>query len=90
MRRKERITRKIDGPLILLTVIFAVVSLVNLPGHTDASKNSAETEEKKIVARVNGQPIYEEALNPYVEKELRKFKKYSGKKDTSKLVKRVQ
>jgi peptidyl-prolyl cis-trans isomerase C len=42
------------------------------------------------VARVNGEPIYEDALTPYVKKDLKKFKKFSMKRDTTELENRLQ
>jgi peptidyl-prolyl cis-trans isomerase C len=44
----------------------------------------------KIVARVNGQPIYEDALAPYVRRELKKFQKYGAKRDTTALENRLK
>jgi len=55
-----------------------------------AGTKDAGVKNGKIVARVNGQPVYEEALTPYVQKELKKFKKYGAKRDTSALENRMK
>jgi peptidyl-prolyl cis-trans isomerase C len=47
-------------------------------------------ETKKIVAKVNGKPIYEEQLKPHVENDLRVFRKYGMRKEDPDLVKRLQ
>jgi peptidyl-prolyl cis-trans isomerase C len=67
-----------------------IINLVGLSGYSVASKNNADTDEKKIVAKVNGEPIYENSLTPYVKKDLRKFKKFSMKRDTAELENRLQ
>lgn len=44
----------------------------------------------KVVARVNGKPIYAEQLNPEVESGLKKFRKYGMRKEDPNLVKKLQ
>ncbi len=44
----------------------------------------------KVIARVNGKPIYEDQLNPDVESGLEKFRKYGMRKEDPNLVKRLQ
>lgn len=54
---------------------------------------AAETtaaEARKVVARVNGQPIYEDQVNPAVEKSLGKFRRRGMRGDGNKLFKRLQ
>lgn len=67
---------------ILLHVIAPVLlysgsALCSAPDVNDQKKDI----DRKIVARVNGQPIFEEDLSPYVEKEIKKFRKYGVRKD---------
>jgi peptidyl-prolyl cis-trans isomerase C len=70
---------------VLLTFCLAGIS-------TAAAEVKKDTGEKdrKIVARVNGQPIYEDALAPYVRRELKKFQKSGAKRDTTALEKRLK
>lgn len=91
MKRETAMTPKRQHSSVLLTGIIAGIFFLVLPGCSMAAKKSSdEKAEKKIVAKVNGQPIYEDALAPLVKKEMRKFKKYGGKRDTSKLEKHLQ
>jgi peptidyl-prolyl cis-trans isomerase C len=58
--------------------------------NADATKES-ETKDRLIVATVNGQPIYKEALAPYTEEALKKFRKYGMKRNrTPELIKRME
>jgi peptidyl-prolyl cis-trans isomerase C len=63
---------------LLLTLCFTSIS----NGETEVKKES-ETMDRIVVARVNGQPIYKEALTPYMEQELKKFRKYGMKRKIS-------
>jgi parvulin-like peptidyl-prolyl isomerase len=55
-----------------------------------AKKKDTPEKLNKVVARVNGNPIYDDDLTPYVSREVRKFKKFSPKRDTSALEKRLK
>ena len=71
---------------LLATVFFASTTT----GATDAKKQS-ETKDIKVVARVNGKPIYEDRLTPEVEKGLKKYKKYGMKHQKNpELIERLQ
>ncbi len=70
---------------ILLTFCLAGISSAD----TEVKKDTLE-KDKKIVARVNGQPIYEGQLTRDVTNRLRKFKKYGMKRKSPALVKRLQ
>jgi peptidyl-prolyl cis-trans isomerase C len=48
------------------------------------------TQGKKVVAKVNGKPIYEERLNPKVQNGLRRFRKYGMRNEAPDLVQRLQ
>lgn len=47
-------------------------------------------QEKKVLAKVNGKPIYEERLQREVQDGLTKFRKYGARDDASDLVRRLQ
>jgi len=70
---------------IFFTVCFAVASSAALETKKEEGKKHG-----KIMARVNGQPVYEEALTPFVKREMKKFRKFGPKKDTTALEKRIQ
>jgi peptidyl-prolyl cis-trans isomerase C len=56
----------------------------------DATKES-ETNDRVVVARVNGQPIYKEALSYYTQDEMKKFRKYGmQRKGTPELIKGME
>jgi peptidyl-prolyl cis-trans isomerase C len=90
MKRNIGKKRKREYSLVMVTSIFAIICFLSFPNYIMAAKRNAETGEKKIVARVNGQPIYEDALKHFIKKDLRKFKKFSMKRDTAELEKRLQ
>lgn len=54
----------------------------------EAEQNEAEA--RKVIARVNGQPIYEDQLKPELEKNLRALTRYGMRKDNSGMAKRLQ
>lgn len=54
------------------------------------AEEQSMAEGKKVVAKVNGKPIYEERLKPEVENGLRKFRKYGMRNEDPDLVKRLQ
>ena len=82
--------RKISYHLIVITVLLGVLGFT--PGFTGSTEVTKETEPKakKVVARVNGQPIFEDQLNPGVEQSLKKWKKYGMKRQTPALTYRLQ
>jgi peptidyl-prolyl cis-trans isomerase C len=79
-----------------ITLITILLFTFNLSSVTAADKPSThpqtenKVEPKKIVAKVNGQPIYSDSLNANIKKELRKFKKYGMKNPTPDLMLRQQ
>jgi peptidyl-prolyl cis-trans isomerase C len=90
MRRKDN-TQYFSLVLTLIALAIYLMS-TSTPAFAIASKEDAVAgkEGKKIVAKVTGQPIYEDALTPFVKKEIKKFKKYSVQRDTSKIEKHLQ
>jgi peptidyl-prolyl cis-trans isomerase C len=82
--------RKFNYVLMFLGLMSVTGNLVCLfPRISQAEEQSLE-EAKKIVAKVNGKPIYEEQLKPQVENGLRVFRKYGMRKEDPELVKRLQ
>ena len=86
MRRKLSISRRL---IVLKLFTIAGFAAAFSLGSTQAQEEVA-AEVRKVVAKVNGQPIYEEQLKPAVASALRKFSRYGIRKDNSDLVKRVQ
>ena len=85
--RRERKTKY--SFMLFSYLIVAVFFASTTTGATDAKKQS-ETKDRKVVARVNGKPIYEDRLAPEVDKGLKKFKKYGMKQKNPELLKRLQ
>ena len=54
------------------------------PGKTEHAAD------RKVIARVNGQPIYESQIKPELEKRMAAYKRYGMRKDDSAMVKRLQ
>ena len=77
--------------LIVLTSLFVTWCFMSISNsNADATKES-ETKDRIIVARVNGQPIYKEALTPYTAQAMKKFRKYGMKRNsTPELIKRME
>ena len=84
--RRERKTKYYF--MLFSYLIVAVFFASTTTGATDAKKQS-ETKDRKVVARVNGKPIYEDRLAPEVDKGLKKFKKYGMKQKSPELTKRL-
>ncbi len=74
-------------PLILFAIFLTSCSTA---AFALGAKKDIVKERKNIVAKVNEQPIYEDALTPYVKRDLRKFQKYGAKRDTTALEKRLK
>ncbi|HBH61596.1 MAG TPA: peptidylprolyl isomerase [Nitrospiraceae bacterium] len=69
-------TQRIRNFIILLTTPFLIFCFMSIArGESEAEKGN-EIKDRIIVARVNGEPIYKEALAPYMQQEMKKFKKY--------------
>jgi peptidyl-prolyl cis-trans isomerase C len=81
---------KIKFGLMILSYVLVIGSFAAVPfGYSDMKKET-EVEANKVVAKINGKPIYEEQLKPEVESGLRKFRKYGMRKESPELVKRLQ
>ena len=86
MRRE----RELDYVLILLGLMGITACAVCLSPRSLQAEEHSVANARKVVAKVNGKPIYEEQLKPRVEKDLRVFKKYGMRKEDPDLVKRLQ
>ncbi|MHB8864921.1 MAG: peptidylprolyl isomerase [Pirellulaceae bacterium] len=79
------------GYLRLATSLIFVagwIAELSSEGAQTAAQDAAEA--RKVVARVNGQPIYEDQLKPELEKSLSALRRYGMRKDDSGTVKRLQ
>ena len=77
--------------LPLAATVMLVAGCVSAPSSESAraaQQRGAET--RKAVARVNGEPIYEDQLQPAVEKSLAQFTRRGARADNTDLVKRLQ
>ncbi len=84
-------TIKGNNIFLLLFFIFIVISFATMPTVFSEEKKDSEKKEKTIVAKVNGKPIYKVQLTPYIERLLKKIKKYGGgRKETPELIKHLQ
>jgi peptidyl-prolyl cis-trans isomerase C len=77
--------------------IFLFLSLLGVTGYflpisprSLRAEDQSVAEANKVVAQVNGKPIYEEQLKPEVESSLRKFRKYGMRKEPPDLAKRLR
>ena len=75
-----------------ILLAFPAVSLVNVPTTIAATDggNKEAAKERKVVAKVNGQPIYEDQLDEGVNKSMKKWKKYGMKQPTASLTYKFQ
>ena len=76
----------------LLALAFFTVSFLSVSrtiASTDAQQKE-ETKERKVVAKVNGKPIYEDQLDADVNKSLKKWKKYGMKQQNPALTYKLQ
>jgi peptidyl-prolyl cis-trans isomerase C len=86
MRERARV-----GYLRLVASAALVAGCVG--GHPSENGLAAEqggAEARTVVARVNGEPIYEDQLQPAVEKNLAQFARHGARADDPKLIKRLQ
>lgn len=84
-----RQVRKVRCLPVFLSLMFAAVYAVAFSLEGQAEEPSV-TEARTVVARINGQPIYEDQLKSQVEKDLKTYRRYGRGKDTVELVKRLQ
>jgi peptidyl-prolyl cis-trans isomerase C len=86
MRERGRI-----GCLGLAATALVVASCVAPPSSENARlAEESEVEARRVVARVNGEPIFEDQLQAAVQKSLAQFTRHGGRKDDTDLVKRLR
>ncbi len=71
-------------------LIFATGCVAAISSERAQAAEENAVEARTVVARVNGQPIYEDQLKPELEKSLRASKKHGMRTDDSSVVKRLQ
>ncbi|MFV1964642.1 MAG: peptidylprolyl isomerase [Pirellulaceae bacterium] len=73
-----------------LSLVVATSCVVDISRGSAQGEGPAVATTRKIVARVNGKPLYEDQLKPQVESSLRKFRKYGMQDKDSDLVRRLR
>ncbi|MEW6599786.1 MAG: peptidylprolyl isomerase [Nitrospirota bacterium] len=82
--------KKLNCLTILLAATVLMFPAAAISGASTNNDINTAAAGGKIIAKVNGQVIYENALAPYVEREKKKFQKYGAQKNTSALDKRLR
>ena len=86
MREQARV-----GYLRLAAAAMLVAGCVGEPSFENGrAAEQSGAEARKVVARVNGEPIYEDQLQPAVEKSLAQLARHGAQKDDTDLIKRLQ
>jgi len=86
MREKDRMgCFRLAAAATLVAACLAAPSFGNAPA---AEQGNGET--RKVVARVNGEPIYEDQLKPALEKNLAQLARHGARTDNSELVNRLR
>lgn len=86
MREKVRV-----GYLRLAATVMLVAGCVGQPPSENARvAEQSEAEARRVAARVNGEPIYEDQLEAAVQKSLVQFTRHGARKDDADLVKRLR
>jgi len=79
------------GYLLLFASLMVVASfVVKLSSASAQAAEPSAAEARKVAARVNGEPIYEDQLKPEVEKSLAVFRRYGMRKENPDLVRQQQ
>ena len=74
----------------LVALIAAVTQTAQPLAALTGPETITEAKHNPVVARVNGQPIFEDQLTPQVQADLQKFKKFGARKPSEELMKRLQ
>ena len=75
---------------LLILFSFIIFSVSAIAHASPDAKQKTEKKKQKVVAKVNGEPIYEDQLEPGVKESLKKYKKYGMRKETPTLITRFQ
>jgi len=81
-------TRWLVVPIVVLITATSLLAQA-LPPSAEIPI-SPEARDRTVVAKVNGQPLYEDQLTPQVQADLRKFKKFGARKPSEELMKRLK
>lgn len=74
-----------------LLIFLALIGLVCfVPSRSLRAQEQSVTQGKKVIAKVNDEPIYEERVKPRVQNNLTKFRKYGMRDEAPDLIKRLQ
>ena len=94
MRRKMKQDHKRNNLGMFFSLLFVTGYMLGLSSAgvqaQEESKEGTATKARKVVATVNGKPIYEVQLKPLVDRELKKIKKFSRRKNDPNAVLRSQ
>ena len=82
--------RKFNCTFIFLTFLAMTLVIVSSTIADSDTKKKEGKAEKKVVAKVNRKPIYEDQLDKDVEQSLKKWKKYGMKQQTPELTYKLQ
>jgi peptidyl-prolyl cis-trans isomerase C len=74
----------------LAALIVAAIQTTQPLAASTGPETTAEAKNSAVVARVNGQPIYEDQLTPQVQADLRKFKKFGAREPSEELMQRLK
>jgi parvulin-like peptidyl-prolyl isomerase len=85
---KKRLQAKFYGAF--LTLLSIALCTVTATVYASDAQKQTEKKKRKVVATVNGNPIYEDQLNPGIQESLQKYKKYGMRKETPALINRLQ
>ena len=75
---------------MLLCCFMVTVCFAGATTSAPEVKKKSEAKKRKVVAKVNGKPIYDDQLTPAMDKGLKKFKKYGMRQESPELVTRLQ
>jgi len=75
---------------LLIIFSFTICSVSAFAHASSDAQQKTETKKRKVVAKVNGEPIYEDQLESGVQKGIKKYKKYGMRQETPAVINRFQ
>lgn len=88
LKRKRNVNSLFFLMLLMILTLCVAGTVYAEPEGNEAS--SDKEKDRMVVAKINGQPVFEDELDPYVEKEIRKYRKYGVRKEDPRLEKHLQ
>jgi hypothetical protein len=85
-----RQNNKLNYLLMLLGLMAVIGYVLWLSPWSFQVEEQSIAEPKKVVAKVNGKPIYEDQLKPAMQNSLKRFRDHGMQKENPDLVKRLQ